>query len=203
VLQGFSTARLATTECSTPCLPGCGPLRAGEALGLEIGKHISDDCRTLYILQKAKRGVIQPYLRTKNGNREVDLCSRLGTMLKDFIGKRTSGLLFHTSSGAQLLQTNVLRDSLHPILKKRNLAKRGFNVFRRFRMTHLEKSDCPEALKHFWSGHAPKHVSERYVKLLADREFRIEWADKIGLGFELPGAPVGQLGQLIQFRRAV
>ena len=28
-------------------LAGCGPLRAGEALGLEIRKHISEDCRTL------------------------------------------------------------------------------------------------------------------------------------------------------------
>jgi len=89
------------------------------------------------------------------------------------------------------------------IRERITLAKGGFSVFRRFRMTHLEKSDCPEALKHFWSGHAPKHVSERYVKLLADRAFRIDWADKIGLGFELPGAPAGQLGQLIQFRRAV
>jgi integrase len=184
-------------------LAGCGPLRVGEALGLEIGKHISEDCRTLIIEQKAKRGEIQPYLKTKNGNREVDLCSQLSLMLKDFIGKRTSGLLFQTSSGAQLLQTNVLRDSLHPILKKLEHAKGGFNIFRRYRMTHLEKSDCPEALKHFWSGHAPKHVSERYVKLLTDRQFRIDWADKIGLGYELPGAPVGQLGQLIQFRRAV
>ena len=40
------------------CIPvhaatGCGPLRAGEALGLEIGKHISEDCRTLYIQRKA------------------------------------------------------------------------------------------------------------------------------------------------------
>jgi len=38
-------------------------------------KHISDDCRTLSIEQKAKRGEIQPYLKTKNGAREVDLCS--------------------------------------------------------------------------------------------------------------------------------
>src|SRR5438094_5900372 len=53
-------------------LAGCGPLRAGEALGLEIDKHISPDFRTLYIQQKAKRGEIQPYLKTKNGEREVD-----------------------------------------------------------------------------------------------------------------------------------
>jgi hypothetical protein len=61
-------------------LAGCGPLRAGEALGLEIGRHISPDFRTFYIRQKAKRGVVQPDLKTKNGEREVDLCSPLATM---------------------------------------------------------------------------------------------------------------------------
>ena len=40
------------------------------------------------------------------------------------------------------------------LTEMRNAA--GFNIFRRFRLTHLEKSDCPEPLKHFWSGHAPK-----------------------------------------------
>ncbi len=176
-------------------LAGCGPLRAGEALGLEIGKHITADYRTLYIEQKAKRGVIQPYLKTKNGKREVDLCSALAAMLQDFIGTRTRGLLFQTSSGAQILQTNALRDSLHPILTKLEHVKGGFNILRRFRLTHLEKSDCPDALKHFWSGHAPKHVSERYVKLLNDRQYRLDWAERIGLGFRLPDS-VGLLGLL-------
>jgi hypothetical protein len=184
-------------------LAGCGPLRAGEALGLEIGKHISEDFRTLYIVQKAKRGEIQPYLKTKAGTREVDLCSQLANMLRDFVGERPAELLFHSSTGAQLLQSNTLRDSLHPILDYLAHERGGFNIFRRFRLTHLEKSDCPEPLKHFWSGHAPKHVSERYVKLTQERDFRLMWAEKIGLGFELPGAKVGQLGQLLQFRKAV
>jgi hypothetical protein len=119
-------------------------------------------------MQKAKRGVIQPYLKTKNGTREVDLCSALATELRAYIGKRTSGLLFQTSSGAQVLQSNTLRDSLHPILEDLQHEKGGFNIFRRFRITHLKKSDCPEALQHFWSGHAQKHVSERYTKLMTD-----------------------------------
>jgi len=67
---------------------GCGPLRAGEALGLELGKHFSLDFRTLYIQQKAKRGIIQPHLKTKAGEREVDLCSALAEMLRDFVGDR-------------------------------------------------------------------------------------------------------------------
>ena len=176
-------------------LAGCGPLRAGEALGLEVGKRISPDCRTLYIQQKAKRGLIQRRMKTKNGAREVDLCSTLAAMLQDFIGTRTSGLLFQTSTGAQLLQSNTLEDSLHPILAGLEHVKGGFNIFRRFRITHLEKSDCPDALKHFWSGHAQKHVSERYVKLLREREYRLQWAERIGLGFTLPSA-VGLPGPL-------
>lgn len=184
-------------------LAGCGPLRAGEALGLEIDKHIAEDFRTLYVVQKAKRGVIQPYLKTKNGTREVDLCRQLAEVLREYVGDTRSGLLFHSSTGAQLLQSNALSDSLHPILDYLAHERGGFNIFRRFRLTHIEKSDCPDPLKHFWSGHAPRHVSERYVKLTKDRDFRLMWAERIGLGFELPGAKVGQLGQLLQFRKAV
>jgi hypothetical protein len=177
-------------------LAGCGPLRVGEALGLELGKHFSPDFQTLYIQQKAKRGIIQPHLKTKAGEREVDLCTALAKMLRDFVGDRTEGLLFRTSTRGQLLQSNTLQDSLHPILIALDHAKGGFNIFRRFRITHLQKTGCPEALRHFWSGHAPSHVSERYTKLSGEREFRLEWAEKIGAGFELP-RPVGQLGQLI------
>jgi hypothetical protein len=174
---------------------GCGPLGAGEALGLEIGKHISSDCRTLNIEQKAKRGIIQPFLKTKAGVREVDLCTSLAAMLREFIGTRTSGLPFQTCTGAQLLQSNTLQDSLHPILDAMKHAKGGFNIFRRFRRTHLDKFDCPDALKHFWSGHAQTHVSERYVKLLEDRDYRLEWAERIAMGFTLP-ASIGKPGKL-------
>ncbi len=176
-------------------LAGCGPLRAGEALGLEIDKHISPDFRTLYIRQKAKRGLIQPYLKTKAGEREVDLCSALAKMLRDFVGNRKDGLLFRTSTGAQLLQTNTLRNSLHPILEQLEHIKGGFNIFRRYRITHLQKKDCPVALRHFWSGHASPHVSERYTKLREEREYRLEWAERLGLGFDLSRS-IGQLGQL-------
>ena len=184
-------------------LAGCGPLRVGEALGLEIDKHISGDFRTLRIEQKAKRGLIQPYLKTTNGTRLVDLCSPLAEMLREYVGVRCSGLLFRSSTGAQLLQSNALSDSLHRILDYLAHDRGGFNIFRRFRLTHLEKTGCPEALKHFWSGHAPRHVSERYVKLVQDRDFRLMWSDRVGLGFELPNGIQGQLGQLVQFAKAM
>jgi hypothetical protein len=58
----------------------------------------------------------------------------------------------------------------------------NLTIFRRFRITHLEKSDYPEALKHFWSGHAPAHVSEGYVKLLNDRALPFGLARACGNG---------------------
>ena len=61
--------------------------------------------------------------------------------------------------------------------------------------------DCPDALKHFWSGHAQTHVSERYTTLLQERDFRLEWAEKIGTGFDLPKAPISNLSNLVEFRR--
>lgn len=174
-------------------LAGCGPLRAGEALGLDV-RSISDDFRTLRICQKAKRGILQPYLKTQAGEREVDLCVSLSLRLKEFIGSRKTGLLFCTASGKQLLQSNTLQDSLHPILRGLNLPKAGFNCFRRFRLTHVAKSECPEFLRHFWSGHAAKHVSERYIKLLHDREWRLGWAERIGMGFSLDVPKTEQRG---------
>jgi len=62
-------------------------------------------------------------------------------------------------------------------------------------------SECPDALLHFWSGHAQTHVSERYTKLLRQRDFRLDWTEKIGPGFELPKAPISNLSNLIEFRR--
>jgi hypothetical protein len=56
-------------------------------------------------------------------------------MLRDFVGTRTSGLLFHTSTDNQLLQANTLQDSLHPILKKLKHEKGGFNIIRRYGIT--------------------------------------------------------------------
>ena len=158
-------------------------------MGLEIDKHISDDFRTLYIKQKAKRGIIQPFLKTQNGAREVDLCTELAELLRKYVADRREGLLFHTSTGAQLLQANTLQDSLHPILKNLKHPKGGFNIFRRFRLTYVSKSECPEFLRHFWSGQAQRHVSDRYIKMLQERAFRLEWAEKGRHGIQGPSWP--------------
>src|SRR5215469_11372129 len=84
-------------------LAGCGPMRAGEALGLEIDKHISKDFHTLYIRQKAIRGKIEHFTKTESGTelecedgeiigRNIDLSKDLTARLRAFVGQRRSGL---------------------------------------------------------------------------------------------------------------
>jgi integrase len=165
-------------------LAGTG-LRAGEAIGIEIDKHISADFKTLYIRQKVRRAKLENFLKTDAGEREVDLCPVLATMLKEFVGERASGFLFKNRLGNFLSQTNLLRRGLHPALKKLGQPKAGFHAFRRFRTTWLRKNRTPEDLIRLWVGHADETITDGYSKLREDVEYRKEVAAEVGLGFEI------------------
>ena len=170
-------------------LAGSG-LRIGEALGLELGKHVSNDCRTLYVRQSVWEGVTQKP-KTASAVRDVDLCPALATMLNAFVAGRTTGFLFQNEVGKPLAQSNVLRRNLHPILTGLGVPKAGFHSFRRFRATHLSKSRVPESLVKFWMGHSETNQTEEYVKLFDEVVYRTEVAGSIGLGFEiLPEKPI-------------
>ena len=136
-------------------LAGCGPMRAGEALGLDF-RSIHEDFRTLEIVQKAKRGELQDHMKTKNADsrhgRVVDLSEALAAMLREFVSGRTSGLVFCKPDGSQLMQRDILKYSLHPILKKLELEQGGLNIFRRFRITRNVRAWVPRLWT--WQGRA-------------------------------------------------
>jgi integrase len=159
-------------------------LRVGEAAGLEVG-DISPDGLTLIIRRSVWNGQVQTP-KTVNAFREVDLHPTLAALLKAYVGQRTTGLLFSTATGKPISQTNVLKRSLHPVLKTLERDKAGFHSFRRFRATWLRKNRAPEDLIRFWLGHADKTVTDGYSKLKDDLAFRQLCAANVGLGFELP-----------------
>jgi integrase len=185
VVTGIMQSSKGYKQMFLALLAGTG-LRAGEALGIEIGKHISADFKTLYIRQKVRRTKLEDFLKTDAGRREVDLCPAMATMLKEFVGERTSGFLFVNRRGKFLSQTNMLRRGLHPALKKLGQPKAGFHAFRRFRTTWLRKNRTPEDLIRFWLGHADETVTDGYSKLREDVEYRREVAAQVGSGFEIP-----------------
>jgi integrase len=159
-----------------------GPI--GEALGLDI-KNVSADGTTITVTEKAYHGEVQDFLKTKNGNRVVDLAPEVGKLLREYIGKR-KGLVFATRNGKPLSQSNVLRRQLHPLLAKLGIAECGFHALRRYRTTHLRNQRTPEALVQFWLGHAGKTITDSYDRSREDATYRKEVATSVGVGFTIP-----------------
>lgn len=175
-------------------LCGAAGLRIGEALGLEIDKHITPDFLTISIEQKVRHCKVEERLKNANAFRQIDLHPEIATMLKQFVGERKTGFLFRTRNGKPLASSCISRRHLHPALKQLGFinrftdeSKAGYHAFRRFRNTHLRnRTECPEGLRKFWLGHADEDMSDRYDKIREDVEFRKEWAEKCGFGFKLP-----------------
>jgi hypothetical protein len=158
-------------------------LRVGEALAIHVepGDHttISPDCKTIHVRKSIWNGQEQEP-KTAAAKRAVDLPDDLAAYLKEYIGKRTSGLLFQTDSRKPIAQSNIIRDSLS------GLGVSGFHCFRRFRNAVLSEADCPGDLKKFWIGHATRGVSELYGRHTKKNVRRQqERAEKVGLGFKL------------------
>ena len=177
-------------------LAGAGGLRIGEALGIEIDKHLSPDCATLSIKQKARQGRLEGRLKTPSATRQVDIHPKVASLLREFIGTRTTGLLFQTKSGKPLSLTNLLRRHLHPALKKLGYVnprtgdhKAGSHAFRRFRNTYLKnETACPKGLRDYWLGHAGNSMDDLYDMVKDNTAFRKKKAEEYGIGFELPSA---------------
>jgi integrase len=182
-------------------LCGAAGLRIGEALGLEIGRHTSADFRTLTIAQKVRHCVVEDRLKNDNAARQVDLHPAVAELLRRHIGKRKSGFLFQSREGKPISSSNILRRHLHLALKAFGYVKphtgdhkAGNHAFRRFRNTYLRNyTPCPDGIQKFWMGHAGETLTDLYEKVKEDLQFRLEWAVKCGIGFELPefGLSVG------------
>ncbi len=167
-------------------LCGASGLRIGEALGIRIEKILDGGTRII-IDEKAWHGEIHDYLKTENGEREIDLPENVAKLLVEFIGNRKSGLLFQTRNGKQLSQSNILRRHLHPALKEIGFGKAGNHGFRRFRDTFLRNfTNCPESVLHFWLGWGSEGMSGHYDQIKHDVAFRKEVVNRAGEGFDVP-----------------
>jgi hypothetical protein len=123
----------------------------------------------------------------RDGYGDIDLCSALARMLGDYIGDSKEGFPFQTRSGKMLSPESFYRGGLKTIFKKMGRTRVRFTAFRRFRESVLLISECRQVLTDYWMGHENPDMSARYGRqLLEDVKYRKEWAEKVGLGFELP-----------------
>lgn len=187
-------------------------LRFGEALGIDM-KNVSPDCSTIKIVEKAWGSAVHDFLKTANGEREVDLHPSMTAMLREYVSRRANakhnaerncGLLFCSRNGKPLHQSNLLRRKLHPVLAKLGQSKCGVHAFRRFRNTYLRNfTTTPPGLIKFWMGHAGEGMSDLYDKIKEDVAFRKEVAEKAGLGFQLPSPKCVEAKQFSSKKRSI
>lgn len=167
-------------------------LRIGEALGLRI-ENVRDEGRWLIIVEKNWKGKQQDFLKTNNGEREIDLHSSVAAMLWEHIGSRTSGFVFLSRRGKAHSQLNIIKRYLHPILLGDGKTPRvtgwkaGNHAFRRFRDTYLRnEARTPDSIIKYWMGHAGKDMTDLYDKAGTWRKTRCDEAERAGIGFTLP-----------------
>lgn len=155
-------------------------LRAGEAFAVTTvpgapGNYWNPADRTITVTcQRTPEGKLTDP-KTASGVRTVDLCSQMN----DFLVRHASEgpVLFPLSYGGYLKRFKKAFPAT---------GRDGFHSIRRFRLTQIQASGVPETLDRFWSGHAATDVHTRYAVWDSKLIERREWAEKIGLGFELP-----------------
>jgi integrase len=154
-------------------LAGTG-LRIGEALALQESAWDRENAIIHVNSTLLPDGTVQASPKTEAGVRQIDLAPELNQFLINNLVLNGSGRIF----------PGTMRTAYNRL--ERAGVKTGFHAFRRFRVTHLEGQNVPRGLIQFWTGHAAADITDRYVKIGNDILARKQWAEKAGLGFELP-----------------
>jgi integrase len=180
---------------------GGSGLRPEEVLALKV-EHVSKDGSVIHVRRSLYLGHDREGTKSENGVRDVEIAEPLASALRQWMVGKT-GYLFATKSGEPIGERNVLR-FLSVTLGK----KGGLRQFRRFRAATLRKARCPNDLIQIWLGHAPTSVTDLYAEdgVKEDREWRREWCDKVGLGFqmnydELRPAPMQHIADSVQVQQ--
>jgi integrase len=163
-------------------------MRISEALALET-RHFVNGGRLIIVEQQVEKNAprIVRHLKTDAAEREIDLHSDVAEFLQAYTAGKT-GLLFHTANGTPYLNGNLEARWLTPRLKEMRLDEKGmgFHAFKRFRKTWLRGKRCLEDINNFWMAHRPQTMSELYSHLHEELQLRLDEAERVGYGFDLP-----------------
>ena len=177
-----------TNRLALYVLLGATGMRISEALALE-SKHFLNEGRTIQVQQQVDRDTprIANYVKTDAGFREVDLSRNIAEHLRLFIDGK-DGLLFKTRNGTPYLHNSLEQRWLTPRLEAMRIDEKGmgFHAFRRFRKTWLGGKRCQEDINNFWMGHKPQTMSELYSRMDEELEQRLQEAEVVGVGFDVP-----------------
>lgn len=137
-------------------------MRAGELLGLRV-QDVDLKRGLIHVRQSVWNGEAQSP-KTANAYRWMPIDAELVQILRThFTGRIKEGYVFQARNGAPLLQTNVLRRGLWPVLHALGIPKAGMHAFRHGRVSYLiEQGVALECIKQ-WIGHGSEEMIRRYT----------------------------------------
>ena len=135
-------------------------LRAGELFGLRV-----EDLKLKRNLLCVRRSIWHGIEVTpKNGKpREVRIDSGTVLALSEYVGERTSGLVFHTKGGKPLADHNVVRQNLKPLCRKLGIPEGGMHAFRHGRVSHSRQTGVPAEFIKKQVGHSSLRTTSDYT----------------------------------------
>jgi integrase len=121
--------------------------------------------------------------KTSAGVRDVFMCSALVKIVAEQ-AKDRHGFLFGRNPLVPIATQSAAR-------ALRRFGIQGFHSLRRFRVTVLRASGCPESILRVEIGHARTSITDLYDKSARNEALRREWAQRVGLGFVIPKRLLG------------
>jgi len=151
-------------------------LRCGEVFGLHVEDLDLASCR-ISVRRSVWHGQ-EVTVKTKSGNRTVNIEPALAEMLREHLGGRKSGRVFETRNGTPFSKDHV-RQKLVSVLLKLGLKRGGLHAFRHGRVSVLQENGVPGDLVKEWIGHSSLRTTSRYTHI--SPEFRERVAADVGL----------------------
>jgi integrase len=149
-------------------------LRFGELAGLHV-----EDLNLVQGVVSVRRSVwcgIEVATKTKKGYRNVDIGSNTVSILKQYLGDRTTGRVFQGERGAPLENHKVTGEVLKKICKQLGIAPGGCHAFRHGRVSLMRMNNVPGDLIKEQVGHSSlrttsgyTHFSEAFVRETVER----------------------------------
>jgi integrase len=151
-------------------------LRCGEVFGLHVEDLDLSSC-LIFVRRSIWHGQ-EVTVKTKSGNRTVNIEPALAEVLREHLSGRTTGRVFQTRNGTPFSKDHV-RQKLESVLKKLGLKHGGLHAFRHGRVSVLQENGVPGDLVKEWIGHSSLRTTSRYTHI--SPEFRERVAAEVGI----------------------
>jgi len=150
-------------------------MRIGEVCGLHV-EDLDFEENLVHIRRSTFRHVeVTP--KSKAGYREVDVDPTTMSIIKKFLGDRTSGRVFQSRNGTPIVSSNLNRYVLKPLCEKAKIPVGTTHAFRHGRVSVLQQNGVPGDLVKRWVGHSSLKTTSKYSHFT--KEFRKDIASKL------------------------